>query len=312
VDAGAFNSTTTLTGGGTLTLSTSGGTGTALIADGTFGGANSLVNLNNTIQGYGNIGQGSDLQLFNSGTIVANVSGAQLLLNPGATITNSAGTTGGLIGATGGGVLGISANVNNVNGNITASGTGVVSIDSPTGSTIAITGGTLGGANLSVANSVYLIGGASGLTLSTGSTLTSGPGTNTNLLGTIYIQGNLQLTAGNNQNTFLSVGAGGFHTNTTLMGGGTVALAGKSGVTGLAALTDGTFGGANTLTNFNNTIQGYGQIGNGSDLVLTNNAGGTISANQEAHRTRLVAFSQKRRRKRRLYTWNQRLMSLVE
>ena len=104
VEAGSSNATTTLSGGGTLTLSTSGGTGTAIIQDGTFAGGNALINANNAIEGFGNIGQGTDLALSNSGTINANVSGQTLLLN-GTPITNSVSSVGGLMEATNGGFL---------------------------------------------------------------------------------------------------------------------------------------------------------------------------------------------------------------
>jgi filamentous hemagglutinin len=281
VEAGAYNSTTTLTGSGTLTLSTSGGTGTAIIQDGTFAGNNSLVNLNNSIQGFGNIGQGSDLVLSNSGTIDANVSGQSLLLN-GLPVTNSVGSTGGLLEATNGGFLVLQNAINNLNANLTASGTGsTVYVGS------SIQGGTIGSSAGGVfqsysGGSAVLDGLTQGqLTLATGTTFTGVAGTVTGIAGAIDNQGNIQAVAGTSQNATLGVGLG-YRTNTTLTGGGTITLS-SSGGTGVAIVSDATFAGGNTLTNGTassaHTIQGYGQIGNGSDLGLTNSALGIINAN---------------------------------
>jgi hypothetical protein len=82
-----LNSNTTLTGGGTLTLSTSGG-GAAIIQQESVG--LTLTNTNNTIQGAGTIGNGS-LTLVKSvgGTINANVSGQTLFVNGSGALTNN-------------------------------------------------------------------------------------------------------------------------------------------------------------------------------------------------------------------------------
>jgi hypothetical protein len=88
---------TGLSGGGTVTLGSTGGTGTAYI----MGNGSTLTNANNTIQGYGVIGNGS-LALVNqtNGTIEANVSGQTLLLNGSGGLTNN-----GTMEATNGGTL---------------------------------------------------------------------------------------------------------------------------------------------------------------------------------------------------------------
>ncbi len=264
VEAGVSNGTTTLTGGGTLTLSTSGGTGVAFITDGTFSGGNSLINLNNTIQGYGQIGNGSDLKLSNSGTVNANVSGLGLILNNGG-VTNT-----GLLEATNGGSLNISSVVNNSGGNITTTGTATVSVNS------TIQGGTLNGAGLLTGPGNATLDGASQgtLTLSTGSTYTGANGTTTFVLGTIVNNGNIQLNGGATGNTKLFLTG-----NTALQGGGTLTL--NNGAN--AALITETFASPFTLTNgmatSASTIQGSGQIGNGSALTLVNNALGIVNAN---------------------------------
>ena len=76
---------TTLTGGGTVTLS-SDGTATAFIQQATNG--LTLTNADNTIQGYGTIGNGG-LTLANAGTINANVSGQTLTLNGTGGVNNT-------------------------------------------------------------------------------------------------------------------------------------------------------------------------------------------------------------------------------
>jgi hypothetical protein len=88
---------TGLSGGGTVTLGSSDGTGTAYI----MGNGSTLTNANNTIQGYGVIGNGS-LALVNqtNGTIEANVSGQTLTLNGSGSLTNK-----GTFEASGGGTL---------------------------------------------------------------------------------------------------------------------------------------------------------------------------------------------------------------
>jgi hypothetical protein len=106
-----WNSNTTLSGAGTLTLSTS-GSGGAYIGQQQAG--MSLTN-QSTIDGAGNIGDGG-LTLHNQGTIDANTNGKILSLSVGGTSTNT-----GTLEATNGGILQISpGTVNDQNGTITA------------------------------------------------------------------------------------------------------------------------------------------------------------------------------------------------
>ena len=74
----------TLTGAGTVTLSTS-GNGTAIINE---DGASTLTNVNNVIQGEGQIGN-NGLTVVNQavGKINANIAGAVLVLNPNTTLS---------------------------------------------------------------------------------------------------------------------------------------------------------------------------------------------------------------------------------
>ena len=117
VSAGSSNAlmfiwnNTTLSGTGTLTLSTTGG-GTAFIGQQQSGF--SLTN-QSTIDGAGNIGDGG-LTVNNQGTINANTNGQILSLSRGTSYTNT-----GTLEATNGGILQIShETVNDQNGTMTA------------------------------------------------------------------------------------------------------------------------------------------------------------------------------------------------
>src|SRR5215470_5077332 len=260
------SSTVTLSGGGTLTMSAGGG-GNAFIQ----GNTNTLINVDNRIQGVGVIGDGS-LAVINGGTINANSPASQtsygsITLNGSGGITNSNGATGGLLTATNGGTLAIQTTVNNAGGNITANG-GTVQLNGAT-----IQGGTLNntaGGTLSNLGGATLDGSTHGaLTISSNSTLAAGAAgtfTSTSLMGTITNQGTIQLTGGGNADGKLIIAS-----DVTLNGGGTVTMAAGGG--GNAFLGES----SKTLTNVNNTIQGVGVI----ELVNLVN-GGTINANSTA------------------------------
>jgi hypothetical protein len=253
-----ITTSTTLTGGGTLTLTESGG-GAPIIQE--QGGSLTLENVNNTIQGAGTIGNGG-LTLLNDagGTVNANASGQTLFLDGSGGVTNK-----GLLTATGGGTLELlSTTINNSGGNITGNG-GIVTLNSAT-----IQGGTLNGTLQTVASGVATLDGAThgAITLSSGTTYVSGNDTDLFVTGSIANNGNIQVSAGAN-NTFLQL-----INNTTLTGGGTLTLS-QSG--GGSAIIQQASGGL-TLTNNGNTIQGAGTIGNGG-LTVVNGLGGTILAN---------------------------------
>jgi len=95
---------TKLAGGGTVTLDSSDLSGYARI----YGGGTTLTNVDQLIQGYGRIGD-SDIALANmaKGTVAANVAGQTLTLN-GGVVSNA-----GLLEATNGGVLEVSASLSN-------------------------------------------------------------------------------------------------------------------------------------------------------------------------------------------------------
>jgi hypothetical protein len=255
---------TTLQGGGAMTLNSGNSGGLDFVYQAT--GGLTLTNVNNTIQGYGVIGD-NGLALVNQagGTINANASGYSLILNGGGLITNA-----GLLEATNGGVLQIQDTVANQGGNITANG-GTVYVNA--GGTVqggtlnTLNGGLLGVSNNSTA---YLDGSTAqgAITISPGSTWTSGYGSATYVQGTFNNQGNIQINGGNGQNTNFELNG-----NTTLQGGGTMTLNSGNGEAYVYQSTGGL-----TLNNVNNTIQGYGVIGE-NGLTLVNQAGGTINAN---------------------------------
>jgi hypothetical protein len=268
-----LNSDETLSGGGTVTLAYSSTGPLAYISYGE-PGSGTLTNVDNTIQGIGDI-QVSHLALDNesSGTIDANVSqGSEVLQLDGfgasAGVTNS-----GLIEATKGGTLlinDVSPDVINFGGNITANG-GTVELTGETiqggalnqvgtGTMEALPGGT--GMFLDGSNATY------GAITITG-TYTDTAGATTNLLGTIDNDGTMDFDSSTGEDANLGVAA-----NTTLQGGGTVTLSGpQAGITPVG--TPDLY----TLTNFNNTIQGAGTISVAHLVEFDNEAAGTVDAN---------------------------------
>ena len=253
---------TTLQGAGAVTLNSGDNNGQVYIEAATAG--LTLTNVDNLIQGYGVIGN-SSLAFVNeaAGTVDANIATDTLLLNGSGNIINL-----GLMEATNGGILQITNVVENAGANITADG-GTVLIDAGA----SIRGGTLnslGGGTLGLGTGTAVIdGSANAITLSAGSTWTAGLGSQTTLLGTIVNQGNFQLNAGSATNTVLNIG-----TNTTLQGGGTITLNSGDNNGQVYVESDN----ASVLTDQDNTIQGYGVIGNGG-MALDVASAASIDAN---------------------------------
>jgi hypothetical protein len=256
----------TLTGGGMVTLNDTTGAVAALIR----GGAGStLTNVNNTIQGAGQIGFGNGLALVNqaSGVVNGNQVGRTLFINPFAGATNQ-----GLMEATGAGSLTFSpgVTVNNSGGTISSSGSGstVLLID-------VTQGGTLTTSAAGVMQGEGTLDGLTHGAVNNQGTFSIPGGHSTTLSGTI-----------NNTGTFLVDDSAGVATlgvaagqNVTLTGGGTVTLTDTTNTA--AALIVG--GAGSTLTNVNNVIQGSGQIGQVGGLKLVNQKLGVINANQAGH-----------------------------
>jgi len=245
-------SNVTLSGSGTLVL------GGGDIYDQVAADTNGDILTNEiTITGQGTIGEGS-LVLNNSGTINANVSGANLTLSP---YTGAASTNSGTLEATGGGGLLLS------NGTWTNTGT----ISAGTGSAVYLENGvTINGGTLSTSGTGWIYGDVGGSTLS-GVTLSSGSqfevlnGQTTDLIGTITNKGTMTLGSTSTY-TIFDVPSG----TTTLTGGGTLVMGAGAQYSEITGASGAAF------VNSNNTIEGYGNIGEGA-LTLTNN--GTINAN---------------------------------
>ena len=250
----------TLTGGGTVTLSTTGAGGVAVLDQ--YGGS-TLTNVNNLIQGTGFLGW-NGLTVVNqaTGVINANTTTGTLELNA-PSVTNQ-----GLIEATGGGTLLLLNTYYNGGAKITASGSG---------STVQLISGTIQGGTLTTTNNgvltlptgdTFTLDGSTMGTLTLAGTYTTSNNTVTYLMGTINNTGTIQVNAGTS-NTSLTIEG-----NVSLTGAGTVGMTTTG--TGFAIIDQ--YGGS-TLTNVNNLIQGAGYIGwNG--LTVVNQ--GTVIANLPA------------------------------
>jgi len=236
--------TTTISGAGTINLTDPNAR--------VLGGSNAVINTNNTIQGQGYIGM---LTFTNQSTIDANVSGAQLELAGGGSITNT-----GTIQASNGATLllqGSSLGVpfNNTGGTIQALTGSTVMVDA-----YAISGGTLvsmgsglfstfaGSGNPSLSN---LTNNATYQIVSSGSSTIAGT---INNLGTIQVNGGL------------------FVNGSATLKGGSVPIAYPDG--SIISLS-----GATTLINQSN-ITGSGFIGD-ANLTFTNQ--GTVNATDSAN-----------------------------
>ncbi|HVP49988.1 MAG TPA: PEP-CTERM sorting domain-containing protein [Candidatus Bathyarchaeia archaeon] len=264
-------SNVTLTGGGTVNLSTTtdGGGGDAYLY--LYNGS-TLDNVNNTIQGTGYI--------YNNGTVFNNhtagvINATPLASSPVQFLQLEYGTfnNNGLIEASSNASLYFyAATVNNA-GNITNNSSG-------TGSGVYVLGSTLVGGTLNNTSgsffgtpngySAYLDGQTSGpLTLN--GTYTGDYNSNTYLYGSFINNGSFAVNGGANTNSYLYV-----NVPVSLTGGGTVDLNTTTNGGGGDAwlyLYNGI-----TLDNVDNTIQGTGYIYN-NGTVLNNHTAGVIDAN---------------------------------
>jgi len=145
----------TLEGGGQVTLSDDGHN---VIFGGSAGAT--LTNLDNTITGAGNIGEGQ-MTLINEGTILANGSNALTIDTGSNAVTNT-----GVLEATGGGGLVIDSGVVNT-GNLWANGGNVTILGDATGAGTATISGTatLEFGSISTENTVFDFGAAGTLKL---------------------------------------------------------------------------------------------------------------------------------------------------
>ena len=251
-----LDSDTTLNGGGTVTLASLNGSSNAQIT-----GGFRLTNVDNLIQGEGNLGVNSSSFTNQAGGVInANISGRALFLDP-SNVANAFVNLG-LLEATNGGLLQLSGNAGgaftNTNGTILANGAGS---EVQLLSSVSITGGTLntlnGGVVRNLAGQVAFLS-----NLTNAGTLITDNNADTHVSGTITNSGTMAFNAaGNVTRLFLDA-------DTMLTGGGTITLAGVN-----AQITGGF-----RLTNVNNLIQGQGNLGANSSS-FTNQSGGVINAN---------------------------------
>ncbi len=240
--------TSTLTGSGTLVMSSTNNQYTGVIQ---VAGGQTLTNAE-TITGAGTIQQGN---FVNNGTINANVSGTTLTLQSFSAATNTktmeatnGGTmafngsswtnTGGTISAQNGSAVELYNNASITGGTLTTSGTGQIFVQS--GYVAYLSGLTNSGA-INIENNAQL-----------------------ELTGAITNSGTIT-SLGNGNTTYLLINGA-----VTLSGSGTIDLGGSS-------FTNDIYGQGTTptLTSFN-TIEGAGNIGS-SNMGFTNN--GTLNAN---------------------------------
>ena len=254
----------TLTGGGQVLMSDN-----ALNQIVGNAASNTLFNVNNVIAGSGQIGTSATMSLVNEAAGVINASGtASLTVRTDANIITNAGTMEGT--GTGGLVIWNTAVINS-GGTILASGAGShVDLQSA-----YIEGGLLttstGGVIRTIDAGSALDGITSGAVTNAGA-LQIFDGTHLGLVGTINNSGTIT-EAGVSKNTTTQLRIIG---NTTLQGGGAVVLSNDSNnqIVG----TNSSF----KLDNVDNRISGAGQIGTSATMILINEAGGLISANQKA------------------------------
>jgi len=249
--------TVTLTGGGSVVMADSGNSAFQGVAAG-----DELVNVNNTISGSGQLGDGQ-LSIDNeaSGIINANGVAAGMAINVGTgSFSNQ-----GLIETTGTEGLAIYSTITNT-GTIIAAGT-LTGINLYTGDDIV--GGTFGSTGGGVASVVFgntgTLDGTS--TITTIGTVVAGNDAFLDLLGTVVNKGTLVVAATNYTSQLVIASP-----TVTLSGGGSLAMndTSNSFVEGASA--------ADVLVNVNNTIAGAGNLGNNL-LNITNDAAGMIDGN---------------------------------
>jgi hypothetical protein len=252
-DLVAGGATVTLTGGGTILLDNTGGNRIYGAA-----GSDVLVNVNNLIEGAGQIGT-DQLTLVNeaAGIIDANASGGMSLTSGGAAVINA-----GLIEATSTGGMTISTVVDSSSGGTILASGAYILLNSGT-----LAGGTIktSGTGAVAVNTGTLDGSAH--TLTNDGLVSVNDGGTLALLGTITNAGTIALNAAN-YNTDLVVSS----SKLILNGGGTIALDDSAGnrIYGVSA--------GDVLDNVNNLIEGAGQVGAGR-MTLINGSAGVIDAN---------------------------------
>ncbi|MBC8107957.1 MAG: S-layer family protein [Anaerolineae bacterium] len=253
-----FDGATTLSGGSAITIGTS-GAGVAMI-----GGSGALTNTNNTISGAGQLGTNS-LTFINqaSGVVDANINAQMLLIDApnvaGGFINN------GQMRASSGGILqftGANGGAYTNNGTVTAQNGSVVQLNGA-----SVTGGTFstaGTGSTHVLTSTVTLDGVA----NAGSMVVDNAAA-FQLTNSFLNSGVLAVSAGTNTTVARVIGGG----TTTLSGGGAIEL--SSTGAGVAHLGSG---GSGILSNLNNTIRGFGQLGSNA-IGYINGAAAVVDAN---------------------------------
>ncbi|MEY2488022.1 MAG: hypothetical protein QOH39_3670, partial [Verrucomicrobiota bacterium] len=270
---------TMLTGGGNVILSDSPNNRIFGAAN---NGAETLINVNNTISGAGQIGASNSIGFINqsAGIINATSSSNALIISPttNSTVVNANGggfVNQGLLEATAAGGLVLSGSqFNNNGGMIEAIGSGNnVFLEN----SVTISGGTLtdsgGGLIQTAAGHIASLDGTSQGALTNAGTYQGTNSSATYVNGTINNTGTIVLNAGGNF-TELRIADG-----TMLTGGGSVILSDSPNNLIYGATNSGT----ETLTNVNNTITGAGQIGFSNSIEFINQSAGVINATSSSN-----------------------------
>ncbi len=253
----ALTADTALTGGGAVFLASLDTSSNARVT-----GFFRLTNVNNTIQGEGNLGANFS-SFTNQGTIDANINGRTLTVDPGNVA--SAFVNEGILRASNGGILLLTGNGGGAFSSTNGSAVSAVGASSEVrlSGTVALSDTVLSTSGGGIIRN--LAGQTASLTdvTNTGSFIGDNSSI-TNIAGAINNSGTIRLNATVN-NTVLALTA-----DTSLTGGGAVFLASLDANSN--ARVTGTF----RLTNVNNTIQGEGNIGLNFSSVTNQ---GTIDAN---------------------------------
>ena len=257
-----FNSAVTLTGGGTVNMSKT-SSGNPIFNNENNG---ALVNVNNLIEGAGEIGNNGLLFTNEAAGVVNantnNVNGDALVIDASGAVNNQ-----GLMEATNSGTLQLNVVVLNQAANIKSIGPGsVVTLQSATieGGTITNSGGTF----QTPASTNASLDGSSHGQINIVGTYTEQANSTTVVSGTVNNTGTILMNANTGSNVVTT-----FNSVVTLTGGGTILMDKQS--TGNPIFNNENNG---QLINVNNLIEGAGEIGN-NGLIFVNQVGGVVNAN---------------------------------
>ena len=256
-----------LTGGGTVTLGNGVNMNNLNVLEGLGASGNKLINVDNEIAGYGRVGDNL-MALDNQSTITANNAVQQLTfdLDDGEGQNVNAGTLRAINGATF--AINATTDLKNTGGVIRADGVGSkVTLANSTikGGTLTTTGGGVFEGKFGA-----VLDGLSEGTLTSSATYHVSNGTTSTITGDIANSGDIQIGSVVSTTQLRVSGTA------TLTGGGTVTLGNGVDINNLNIL-EGT-GTTDTLVNGDNTIRGYGKIGDASLLNFDNQVGGTVHA----------------------------------